>query len=98
MRTEWWRASRKAASCRKTQAPLILLVDANGWLGSICTESVGGIEPTIESPNGEELHLFLTEWQVLAANTFWLLGQGTWQSTRGSQCRSDSVCLPLQWK
>ena len=88
----------KAASCRRTKAPLILLVDANGRLGSICTESVGGAEPDVESPNGEELHLFLTEWQLFAANTFWPLGQGTWQSTRDSQCRSHYVCLPLQWK
>ena len=98
VRTEWWRALHKAASCRRTKAPLILLVDANGRLGSICTESVGGAEPDVESPNGEELHLFLTEWQLFAANTFWPLGQGTWQSTRDSQCRSDYVCLPLQWK
>ena len=59
---------------------------------------MGGIEPSIESPNGEELHLLLTEWRWFAANTFWPLGQGTWQSTRGSQCRSDNVCLPLQWE
>ena len=80
------------------EAPLILLVDTNGRLGSICTESVGVIEPIIESPSGEELHLFLTQWQLFAASTFWPLGQGTWQSTRGSQCRSDYVCLPLQWE
>ena len=98
VRTEWWRALHKAASCRKSKAPLILLVDANGRLGSVCTESVGDVEPDIESPNGEELHLFLMEWQLFAANTFWPLGQGTWQSTRGTQCRSDYVCLPLQWK
>ena len=98
VRTEWWRALHKAASCRRTKAPLILLVNANGRLGSICTESVGGAEPDVESPNGEELHLFLTEWELFAANTFWPLGQGTWQSTRDSQCRSDYVCLPLQWK
>ena len=52
--------------------------------------SVGGIEPSIESPNGEELHLFLTGWQMFAANTFWPLGQGTWQSASGNRC--------LQWK
>ena len=98
VRTEWWRALHKAASGRRTKAPLILLVDANGRLGSICTESVGGVEPDVESPNGEELHLFLTEWQLFAANTFWPLGQDTWQSTRDSQCRSDYFCLPLQWK
>ena len=73
------------------------LTRAVGW-GSICTESVGGVEPSIESPNGEELHLFLAEWQMFAANTFRPLGQGTWQSTGGNQCRSDYVCFPLQWK
>ena len=46
VRAERWRALHKVASCRETQAPLILLVDANGQLGSICTESVGGIEPS----------------------------------------------------
>ena len=35
---------------------------------------------------------------MFAANTFWPLGQGTWQSTGGNQCRSDYVCLPPQWK
>ena len=52
VRTESWRTLHRAASCWKTKVLLMLLVDANGRLGSICTESVGGIEPNVESPNG----------------------------------------------
>ena len=73
------------------------LIDANGRVGSIASQSVGPVEPQEEDAGGELLHDFLGKCGLLAANTFDGTGRRKWVTTRGQEARLDHVVGPQRW-
>ena len=96
-KVQWWRKLEVAEAQRHSRAPLVVLIDANGRLGSQASAAVGQEEPDQESSNGSHFHELAFKWDGVIVNTFWKLGQGTWQHSSGVQRRGDFICMPSEW-
>ena len=83
--------------CPQPSAELVVLLDANGRIGSILSPAVGESEPQEEDAGGELLHDFLCKCELAAANTFDGTGLRTWVSTRGQEARIGYVIWPQRW-
>jgi len=74
----------------------VLLVDANGRVGSHCDAAVRKQElASCDSPNGERLRSLLTQLGLTAVNTHFCIGH-TWRGPKGNKSRIDYVGLPCE--
>ena len=71
---------------------IIMMIDANGRVGSIASRSVGLFNPSVENDNGRRLREFLEGNEMNAINTFYNTGD-TWQSSHGPSARIDYLCV-----
>ena len=78
---------------------MVWLVDASAQVGSVETESIGGIEAREEDAAGEEFHQLLMEWECCLPATMIAQpgGGGTFCSLAGRWKRLDYVGVPRSW-
>ena len=99
---QWWSETRRLL--RKTAKPgeaLVLLIDANGAIGSSESAAVGPRGAEVQNFNGAQLHEVLLEHDLLVSATQdemrGDLGDKTWCSTKGYWQRKDYVAIPSEW-
>eukprot|EP00973_Karenia_brevis_P049135 6815058-Karenia_brevis.AAC.1 len=73
-------------------AETVVLIDANGRVGSIPDMHVGTCQPEVVNENGEMLYGTLAELEMFAENTFVDAGH-TWVSGHGTKHRIDYILL-----
>ncbi|CAE7721011.1 unnamed protein product, partial [Symbiodinium microadriaticum] len=100
--TEFWRQRQADLATRPEGSETILLVDANGRLGSIPTTAVGECAPEQENDAGAIFHCFLLELGCILPSTFpaWHVGQSwTWTApgSDGVRHRIDYIGVPDTW-
>jgi hypothetical protein len=75
----------------------LYFVDANGRVGSSCSESVGSVLAEVETVNGWLFHQWLLASRAAAFSTFRAKGPvATWRSSTGHLRRIDYVCGDMQ--
>ena len=80
---------------------VVLLLDANGRLGSEVSEAVSGLWPESEHPPGALLHSFMLRYGLCAQSTDPACHEGpsaTWTSPSGVCHRLDYVVVPESWR
>ena len=100
--TEFWRQRQADLATRPDGSETILLVDANGRLGSIPTIAVGECAPEQENDAGAIFHCFLLELGCILPSTFpaWHVGQSwTWTAPGNDAARHriDYIGVPDTW-
>ena len=96
-REAWWDDLVKVLA---GQPDLVLMVDANGRLGSVCSEAVGqGGFRQEEDASGALFHRSLLELGLRATSTWGPPDPAgfTWVAPRGQRHRIDFIATPLQW-
>ena len=98
----FWGAMLVALQRRPQSSHVVLLVDANGRLGSVPTDLVGSCDSETECPVGTVFHEFLHAVQCFVPSTFadCHVGQSwTWisPSVPPVQRRIDYICVPVSW-
>ena len=108
LRLTWWAdlTALLVQLVARFRIPWVLLIDANGRVGSAASPVIGPSNPELENPNGCSLRT-LAEQIGLMLNNTWGPGGHTWTSTFGTQHRIDYIasssvlsqrmvwCLPL---
>ena len=83
----WWQLEARIAQARRAGELLLLLVDANGRVGSATSPFIGDAHPETENANGGRLHAALAAIDMCAPATFLDTGlekAWTWQSAHGA--------------
>ncbi|CAE7233843.1 unnamed protein product [Symbiodinium necroappetens] len=96
----FWARCRQDVAKRPRGSEVVVLTDANAWLGSVPSPSVSDHDSEPENVAGEVFHQFLAEMDLWAPSTFELCHQGpspTWTAPSGHQHRLDYVAVPLGW-
>ena len=94
LRLQWW-AELTAEMHRLIQRytmPWVLLIDANGRVGSVASTACGPSTPEPENPNGASLRLLSETFHMKIGNT-WGASGPTWTSTHGTKHRIDYVVM-----
>ena len=96
----FWARCRSDLSRRPKGSDLIVLADANAWLGSVTSASVDGLDQEVENIAGEGFHQFLAELDLWAPSTFHACHNGpsyTWVAPSGHRHRLDYIAVPQGW-
>ena len=98
----WWDTFGDALkAAEKPSVDCILLVDANGTLGSNQSPAVGGHHPDVEDISGARLHQLACELCLVIPQTFTECSvdgpSGTWSASNGRLRRIDYVLVPESW-
>ena len=96
-RRTWWKALARAL---QPHPDLLLMIDANGRLGTVVSEAVGpGGYAQDEDSNGSLFHHALQQLQLFAPATFCDFNRTdyTWISEPGALHRIDYVAVPRDW-
>ena len=83
-RCEFWESLSNTLTAMQADGMLgrtMILIDANGRVGSHPCLAIGDVEQEAENDNGSQLREVLSSFDLFAVNTFWPAGW-TWQSTR----------------
>jgi len=88
---------------RRAPVPLIALLDANARLGSVISDSVGGVGEETQCERGALLHDWMVEYGMCAPATFNEAhngNQATWHppTKTARATRNDYALTPIQWK
>ena len=90
----WWDESIRVFILLPYHGRTIHFVDANGRVGSSCSQAIGDVQPDSETPNGHLFHLWLIRVQAVAFNPFRIKGPGArWKYSTGHLRRIDCVCV-----
>ena len=94
-RLQWWAdlSALMHTVSGKYAIPWIVLIDANGRVGSTPSSSCGPSRPEKENANGASLRTFCEQFHLKLANT-WGPGGHTWTSTFGTTHRIDYIAVP----
>ena len=97
---DFWTARAAEISRLPRGHDLILLTDANGWLGSHISPAVSDHGSEAENPGGLAFHDFLVAHHLCVPATFAAIHSGeswTWCSPTGFTHRLDYVAVPQAW-
>jgi hypothetical protein len=93
----WWAETLRIQALLPLHAHNLYFVDANGRLGSSCSEAVGSVMAEAKTVNGWLFHQWLLAIRAVAFSTFRAKGEcATWRSSTGHLRRIDYVCGDLQ--
>ena len=84
-------------AARKASSVTILLIDANGTVGTSTSLSTGDIGAEKETANGNLLRTHCDAWGLCLANT-WFGRHTTWENTTGHRRRIDYVAVDSRFK
>jgi len=88
----WWKETRGLlAKYHAGGRHRVVMIDANGRLGSVCSDAVGSMEPQPHDTNGKELHAWALAEDYFIPSAF-LGGGATWRTHR-----LDYVAIPAAW-
>ena len=96
----FWAVCAHGLSRRPRNSEVVVLADANAWLGSLISPHVSDLDPEAENPAGASFHHFLADQDLWVPSTFARCHTGsspTWTSPSGHQHRLDYVAVPLGW-
>ena len=96
----FWAQCKKDLERRPKGSDIIVLTDANAWLGSLVSPSVSDLDLESENIAGEQFHHFLTDMELWVPSTFRGNHSGpstTWTAPTGHEHRLDYVAVPLGW-
>ncbi|CAE7942657.1 CFDP2 [Symbiodinium necroappetens] len=96
----FWAQCKKDLERRPKGSDIIVLTDANAWLGSLVSPSVSDLDLEPENLSGEQFHHFLAEMDLWVPSTFRSCHSGpsgTWTAPTGHEHRLDYVAVPLGW-
>ena len=96
----FWTQCKKDLERRPKGSDIIVLTDANAWLGSLVSPSVSDLDLESENIAGEQFHHFLTDMDLWVPSTFRGNHSGpsaTWTAPTGHEHRLDYVAVPLGW-
>ena len=96
----FWNACTHGLSRRPKNSDVVVLADANAWLGSLPSPQVSDLDPEAENLAGTSFHQFLADHDLWVPSTFASCHAGpsaTWTSPSGHQHRLDYVAVPLAW-
>ena len=96
-----WRRFEAGMGHLLRSTAVVLLLDANGRLGSEVSEAVSGLWPESENPPGALLHSFMLRYGLCAPSTDPACHEGpsvTWTSPSGVGHRLDFIIVPESWR
>ena len=99
--SDFWAAAERDICAAGTRTSTVILVDANGHLGSECTDAVGPVGQETENEPGRCFHSLLLRHSLFLPSTFpsCHIGESpTWFSSGGVPHQLDYIALPAQWK
>ena len=98
----WWAATEETLYRASRGCHMIIGIDANASVGTVCSECVSSIGAETQDLPGDCLHQFLHKCSLWAPATFDGVQSGqTWtfvQRRNGATTRPDYVLLPLEWR
>ena len=96
----FWAECAHGLSRRPRSSEIVVLADANAWLGSLQSPHVSDLDAESENQAGASFHQFLADHDLWAPSTFASCHNGpsaTWTSPSGHQHRLDYAAVPLGW-
>ena len=96
----FWAQCKKDLERRPRGSDIIVLADANAWLGSLVSPSVSDLDSEPENCSGEQFHHFLADMDLWVPSTFRSNHSGpsaTWTAPTGHEHRLDYIAVPLGW-
>ncbi|CAE7889137.1 hypothetical protein AK812_SmicGene17289 [Symbiodinium microadriaticum] len=97
---EFWARCKQDLARRPKGSDVIVLADANAWLGSLISPSVSDLDMEPENVSGEQFHHLLSDLDLWVPSTYRQCHQGpsgTWTAPTGHEHRLDYVAVPLGW-